>query len=384
MKRRVSLMLEIVLITLLTACAAPAPRIAPVGLVITTLKHALNSPLPAVYTVDGQLFDDPEALTKRDAACTTLRPPDFQQMIINTPLNQPIDWRISFNFKVTDGKGNPFGCLRLFEVVPPANGNPAKVNALDGGGFLINSCVINGAGVTLDTTAGLAQFAKQSYLQCATNLRGWVENLKGQLTGVTNAQAVNTMIGQQEQSYPHFVMYARGMLWPLGTLWQGNLISPIAHYQPQPELTNDPPVSMALFSDRAGSLASLYAFMNNTNYHVTTLTAGSCAFGYLKANHDWWMDFRTSTLQSSLRFDWRNQTPVDPNASPTYLCSALQPQFAQPQPLKFWIDKATLYIGYSPKTSYLAPQPDTMPEQWLNGALQELIIDPPDSKPPVS
>lgn len=358
---------------LLAACI---PSAVPLATWAPTLRLAHYAPPPVVYTVDGKIFDDPEAVSKRDAACKTLVPVNLQQVIQNSLPNQPIAWRINLNFKAQDKAGNPLGCLRLFEVSPGANSNAPTIQALDEGGFLINTCLSKGD-VTIDANRAQATFANQGFIQCTTNIRAWVAALQAHLTNVKNQLAVDLMSHQTAQSYSNLVMYGRGAVWPTGAPWQGYLFAPVAAYQPVAAERAYPPLAMSLLADQGSSWASLYTVMNHTNYHIPAGAANDCVFEKLKALHDWWQDFRST--DNALRFYWRDLSGSNPGL---HLCQGLQPALPTGHLLDFWIDEATLTIGYTPKMAYEAPQPGADPEQWFSGILEEFVIDPTDSKPP--
>lgn len=375
-KQSLSLLLVVMLVTLQSACAPVSSSALTVQLLTKTAMPALFAPGPVVYTVDGKEFDDAEAATIRDHACATLNPIDLEQVIQNSLPDQPIAWRINLNFKEQDKAGNPLGCFRLFEVIPGDNSAPPTIQAIDDGGFLINTCGIKGD-VTIDSHLAQATFANQGFIHCAVNIRAWVAALKEHLSNVNNQKAVAFMSQQTAQRYSNLVMYSRGAPSPSGNPWQGYLLAPLAYYQPATDPKAYPPLALSLFADKSSSWASLYAFMNDTNYHIPTSAGNGCIFENLKGLHDWWLDFRSS--DSALRFSWRdlNSSGLEP-----HLCQTLQPPLPTDQLLNFWIDEATLTIGYSPKTSYSAPQPGTDPEQWYSGILEEFVLDPTDSKPP--
>lgn len=375
-KQGLSLLLVVMVVTLQSACTPVSSSALTVQLLTKTAMLALFAPGPTVYTVDGKEFEDDAAATIRDHACATLNPIDLKQVIQNSLPDQPIAWRLNLNFKEQDKAGNPLGCFRLFEVIPGDKSTPSTIQALDDGGFLINTCVIKGD-VTIDANRAQATFANQGYISCAVNMRAWVAALKDHLTNVKNQMAVEVMSKQTAQSYSNLVMYSRGAPSPKGAPWQGYLLAPLAHYQPATNPKSYPPLAMSLFADKGSSWASLYAMMNSTNYHIPTSAGNGCMFENLKGRHDWWLDFRSS--DSALRFTWRDLNSTAPEP---HLCQALQPSLPVGQLLNFWIDEATLTIGYAPATSYSAPQPDADPEQWYNGILEEFVLDPTDSKPP--
>lgn len=375
-KQGLSLLLVVIIVTLQSACAPVSSSALTVQLLTKTAMPALFAPVPTVYTVDGKEFEDAEAATIRDHACTTLNPIDLKQVIQNSLPDQPIAWRLNLNFKEQDKAGNPLGCFRLFEVIPGDNSAPPTIQAIDGGGFLINTCVVKGD-VTIDPNHAQATFANQGFIHCAVNIRAWVAALKDHLSNVNNQKAVAFMSQQTAQSYSNLVMYGRGAPSPSGNPWQGYLLAPLGYYQPLVDPKAYPPLAMSLFADKSSSWASLYGLLNNTAYRIPTSAGNGCIFENLKGRHDWWLDFRSS--DSALRFSWRDLNSNNPEP---HLCQALQPSLPAGQLLNFWIDEAALTIGYTPPTSYSAPQPGADPAQWYSGILEEFVLDPTDSKPP--
>ncbi len=358
------------------ACAPPAS--APQAPTSASTPTSTPQPLSPDFIIQraGATSDPPPyTVEDRTKACKNIIDTNLTQAFTDYPEDEPILWTFGVKFDALSAERNPLGCLRLYRrhdgefVKIDDNGIPEdSSNSDERGGFLIDTCrIFDSQGITVtDLLEDENIFNGGRYVGCEINLSNWVHSITENLTAL-DANAEHTTLAADlisfydenpnkppVHSYESFTMVAH----LTSTVVTEAVTETIMYYEA--DNSKPDPLVLSVMSTKPNFITfpvnECQGAENNSNIPAITLQIpnGQPQF--------WWYDFRDNQLQYVYQSDGDAEITqcVIPQGDALFIDS-----------LNFWTGKATLYIGYDPKT-----------EKIFRGTIDGVLIDPTDSKPP--
>jgi hypothetical protein len=308
----------------------PMPTPTPVPTPGPTIQPLVSSPGRSnIYSLD-----------QMNAACEGIIPFDGKVAYKNAPKDQPILWGLGVNFELLSPAGDPVACFKLYRSDMIGEYHLLYT-------FLIDTCDVSNIKQVTFTVPGQASFRGNGHIACEVNLAQWMAIVASSETDPAILFLLQNFYlappatpggppqFQTFHTYENFTMVGRGTT-PSSDPdvdWM-----PIVKYKPlNPSTLTAPVLGLTV---AAGDL-----YLKNC---------------YLSYSHDyfWWYDLRTDNYN---QFTYSEIIPA--TAYPD--CG----RGSDLSPLAVSIGQAVLYIGYDDSTTY-------------KGALDGVLIDPTDSKPP--
>ena len=277
----------------------------------------------------------------------------------------PLLWTFQVNFDATSdwtADGRPLGCLRLYK----RNDDVKVYQAIDDGGIVVDTCRVSDPSVVLDPSKGIATLDGTGYVTCTMRLESWVTSLVStEKFSPTHVSLLTSFVPTETlhvHEYPTFTMIVSTTLTqiPNGEEVQLVAVNPLIHYGPSDAAQNAVNLSVHVI-DNGG-----VTFPDETCH-----PEGVCQSVDITASAIWWYDYRAYEVEqppylvyrfqdnSGMSRPWRAPDDMVPPAP-----------VAGEGALPFWIGDATLYIGHNPETG-----------DGTHGIIDDIIVDPSDSKP---
>lgn len=263
---------------------------------------------------------------------------------------KPIMWTFDVNFEGFASRATPpappLGCVKLY-----VQNEISQTYDLIGH-FPTDTCVINGS---VSFAPGVAIFVGQTgHVECGIDISGWVEKID--LSG--RYSNVGTMLddfyielsfndaNEPYHTYDHFTLVATALLneTPVSST---TITVPIASYRPAPNPSFDSAILALEISDKGVFFGTCPVELEHLAY--------------------WWYDVHIPIPSPA---EYAYQVIPNPTVVPTPAVESCG-NASNDSPFQFSMQPGILYIGYDPGTGYK-----------FQGSIDDVLIDPTDSKPP--